>query len=123
MPSPAAAATRPAPPTSTTAPGLWRPEGRDVRRWLTDERGLPAEVLRANRIGADLGPRRQPRPDGMPEAPAPCSRSSQDGRAIYAQVRVPHPWTDRPRYLNPAADLAPNPRLARFRPPECDTPK
>jgi hypothetical protein len=40
-----------------------------------------------------------------------------DGVAIYAQVRVPHPRPDRPRYLNPTADLAPNPRLARYRPP------
>jgi hypothetical protein len=43
-----------------------------------------------------------------------------DGVAIYAQVRVPHPRPDRPRYLNPTADLAPNPRLARFSPPHCE---
>ena len=46
-----------------------------------------------------------------------------EGRAIYAQVRVPHPRPDRPRYLNPSGDLAPNPRIARFRPASVQHPE
>jgi hypothetical protein len=38
------------------------------------------------------------------------------GRALYAQIRVPRPRGDGRRYLNPTADLATNPRLARVRP-------
>jgi DNA primase len=41
------------------------------------------------------------------------------GRAVYAQIRVTHPRSDGPRYLNPTADLAANPRLARIRPTDC----
>jgi hypothetical protein len=97
---------------------LWQPEGRSVRKWLTQERGLPEDVLRANHVGADLGPARQPRPDGMPRTAGAVLPVTVDDVAIYAQVRVPHPRPDRPRYLNPTADLGPNPRLAQFRPPQ-----
>jgi hypothetical protein len=95
---------------------LWQPPGRAIRRWLTDARGFPADVLRANRIGADLGPRAQRRPDGMPRASGAVLPVISLGRAIYAQIRVTHPRGDGPRYLNPTADLAANPRLARLRP-------
>jgi len=95
---------------------LWRPEGLAVRSWLIEERGLPEAVLRANQVGADLGPRRQPRPDGMCRTGGAVLPVMARGEAVYAQVRVPHPRPDRPKYLNPRGDLAPNPRLARFRP-------
>lgn len=91
-------------------------EGSRVRKWLTDGRGLPIEVLEANRVGADLGPRRQARPDGMPRCSGAVLPVMADGHAVYAQVRVPQPRPDGPRYLNPTSDLAPNPRLAFFRP-------
>jgi hypothetical protein len=42
------------------------------------------------------------------------------GRTVYAQVRVPKPRIDGPRYLNPTAELARNPRLSRVRPVTCD---
>lgn len=45
------------------------------------------------------------------------------GDVVYVQVRVPNPRPDRPRYLNPTADLAPNPKLARFRPPTVQHPE
>lgn len=95
---------------------LWRADGKAIRRWLTDERGLPVEVLRRNQVGADLGPARQERPDGMCRAGGAVLPVIADGQVVYAQVRVPHPRPDRPRYLNPTGALAPNPRLARFRP-------
>jgi hypothetical protein len=98
---------------------LWQPSGRAIRHWLTDERGIPPDVLRANRIGADLGPRAQRRPDGMPKATGAVLPVVSRGKAVYAQIRVPHPRGDGPRYLNPTAELAANPRLARLRPASC----
>jgi DNA primase len=40
------------------------------------------------------------------------------GQAVYAQIRIPYPRKDGPRYLNPTSDLATNPRLSRARPAE-----
>jgi hypothetical protein len=90
-----------------------------VRRWLTDNRGIPADVLRANRSGADVGPRAQCRPDGMPKAGGAVLPAMSRGRAAYAQIRVPYARGDGPRYLNPTAELAVNPRLGRVRPIDC----
>ena len=97
---------------------LWRPDGRAVLRWLTDVRGLPADVLRANHIGADPGRRRgQTRPDGMPSAGwAAVLPAFEEGRPIFAQLRPIHPRPDWPRYLNAAARLTPNPRVATYEP-------
>ena len=88
-----------------------------------EERRLPEAVLRANRVGADLGPARQVRPTGMPRTAGAVLPVLVDGRAEYAQLRVINPRPDRPRYLNPSADLAPNPRLARFEPAVCEHPE
>src|SRR2546423_11234807 len=99
------------------------PEGRALRRWLTDERSLPRVVLTENRIGADLGPRAQARPDGMPRAVGVVLPVIRDGHAVYAQLRVPDAQPDRPRYLNPTSDLATNPRIARVRPAEVRHPQ
>ena len=81
-------------------------------------RRLPDKVLRANRIGADLGPRQQRRPDGMPRAAGAVLPVIVDGRAVYAQLRMSNPRPDGPRYLNPTGDLASNPRIGYFRPAE-----
>ncbi|MGH9243525.1 MAG: toprim domain-containing protein [Acidimicrobiales bacterium] len=102
---------------------LWKPEGRALRRWLTDVRGLPRDVLIKNHIGADLGPRAQLRPDGMPRAIGVVLPVIEGGSAVYAQLRVPHPRPNRPRYLNPTSDLATNPRVARVRPAEARRPE
>lgn len=102
---------------------LWTPSGRSIRRWLTDERGLPERVLKVNKIGADLGPRRQARPEGMCRVGGAVLPVIAGSEVVYAQVRVPHPRGDGPRYLNPSADLAPNPRCARFRPPAVEHPE
>jgi DNA primase len=100
------------------AAALFEPAGRRTRHWLNNARGLPDEVLAANRIGADLGPRHQQRPDGMPRAAGVVLPVIVDTHAVYAQLRVSHPRPDGPRYLNPTATLAPNPRLADFQPTE-----
>lgn len=102
---------------------LWKPEGRVIRRWLTHGRGIPADVLHENRIGADIGSRIQPRPDGMPRAHGAVLPVISQGRAVYAQIRVPHPGPDRPKYLNPTSALASNPRLTRMRPVERQHPE
>ena len=95
---------------------LWDADGTPVRRWLTEERGLPAPVLRANLVGADPGPGRQPRPDGVPRAGGAVLPVLADGRVVFAQLRRLRVRGDEPRYLNVAARLAPNPRLAGYRP-------
>lgn len=105
------------------ASALWRPEGSAIRRWLTEQRGLPELVLRANQVGADLGPQRQHRPEGMCRTGGAVLPVIAEGQVIYAQVRVPQPRRDRPRYLNPTADFAPNPRIARVRPASVQHPE
>jgi hypothetical protein len=98
---------------------LWRPEGAGVRAWLCRERGLPEAVLRANQVGADPGRDGQVRPDGMPAAgEAAVLAAVAGGRVVFAQLRPLRPRPGRPRYLNAASRLAPNPNVARFRPPE-----
>jgi Toprim-like/CHC2 zinc finger len=99
------------------AAALWRPDGRAMRRWLQTVRGLPDDVLRANRIGADLGPARQPRPDGIPRVRgAAVLPVSVPGGVAYLQLRLLDQRPGSPRYLNPASGLATNPRLGIYRP-------
>lgn len=100
------------------AAALFTAPGQRIRSWLTETRRLPDKVLRANRIGADLGPRQQRRPDGMPRAAGAVLPVIVDGRAVYAQLRMSNPRPDGPRYLNPTGDLASNPRIGYFRPAE-----
>lgn len=115
------------------ARALWTPAGSAVRRWLTRRptpaelahasdppRGLPEAVLRTNRVGADLGARRQPRPPGVAKVHRPAAvLPARAGRnAIYVQLRTPQPPPDRPRYLNPTSSTIPNPRVGLFRPHE-----
>lgn len=96
---------------------LWRPEGRPVLRWLTRARGLPEEVLRVNHIGADPGRRVQVRPEGMPSAGwAAVLPAFEVGRPVFAQLRSIDPLPGRPRYLNAATRLAPNPRVTMHEP-------
>lgn len=98
---------------------LWRPAGRPVRRWLTDARRLPIDVLRANRVGADLGAGRQQRPDGLPNVrQAAVLPVLVHGRACYAQLRVLGASRRLPKYLNPSDSLARNPRVGLYQPVE-----
>lgn len=95
---------------------LWTPEGRPVRHWLTNARGLPDDVLHHNMIGADPGSS-QPRPAGMPAARwAAVLPVHRNGEPVFAQLRVL--GSGRLRYLNAASTLAPNPRIASYEPPE-----
>ena len=103
---------------SQCAEALFPPAGRRIRRWLNEARGLPDDVLRANRVGADLGPRRQPRPNGMPKTGGVVLPVLVDGHAVYAQIRLIDGGPNGLRYLNPNGELAPNPRLGHFRPAE-----
>jgi DNA primase len=102
---------------------LWRPEGRRVLRWLTRARGLPEDVLHLNRIGADTGGARQRRPAGMPSGGwAAVLPAYEAGRPVFAQLRSLSPLPGRPRYLNAAGALAPNPRVALYEPPRAAGP-
>lgn len=98
---------------SSCSAWLLRPEATPVRRWLTDERAIPAEVLLPEKVGADLGPVRLPRPDGLPRAfPAAVFPARVDGELVYVQSRLVQPG-DR-RWLNPRSTFAPNPRVAEL---------
>lgn len=92
-----------------------------MRRWLTETRSLPEEILRLNRIGADLGPARQERPDGVPKVRRAVVLPVlvEDG-ACYVQLRTLNAAPDFPRYLNARESFAPNPRLATIRPGQPD---
>jgi hypothetical protein len=99
------------------AAALWQPDARGVYDWLCAVRGLPDNVLDANRIGADLGPPHQPRPAGIPRVRgAVVLPVTVAGGATYAQLRILYPRRDRPRYFNPSSVLAQNPRLGLYRP-------
>lgn len=92
---------------------LWTPAGAAQRDWL-HERGLEADVLRANRVGADPGRRHLPRPRGMPGGWPAVIYPALDaaGGVTYLQARYLHPPANRSKYDNPSARLAANPRLA-----------
>ncbi|MGH9177756.1 MAG: toprim domain-containing protein, partial [Acidimicrobiales bacterium] len=83
--------------------------------WLAG-RGLSDDVLVANRVGADPGPRRMARPAGLPRGGMGVVLPVLDDarRATYFQTRyLGHP---RRRYENPATALVGvSPRLAEVR--------
>lgn len=90
---------------------LWSPAGAPMRRWLAGRRLAP-EVLQANRVGADPGPRALPRAPGLPRAgPAVVfPLLGENGQAVYLQARYLRP--NGRKYDNPSADLVPaSPRL------------
>lgn len=96
---------------------LWGPNGRAMRRYLAT-RGLGQEVLRANRVGADPGPRALPREPGLPRGgPAVVFPLFDDlGRVAYLQARYLSP--NGRKYDNPSASLVPaSPRLGDVRLP------
>ena len=96
---------------------LWCPDGHGVLQWLTAARGLPEDVLRVNRIGADLGRQRQRRPEGMPSTGLAAVLPVLDqGRPVFAQLRSVRPLPGRSRYLNASSRLAVNPRIAFYEP-------
>jgi len=96
---------------------LWSPAGRVQRDWLR-RRGLGDDVLRANRIGADPGPRRMARLPGLPRGGMAVVLPVLDasGKAAYCQARY---LGQRPRrFDNPTTALAPaSPGYAPIRTP------
>ena len=92
---------------------LWTVGGAAVRRWLAG-RGFDDELLRVNHVGADPGRSLLPRRRGLPPgfAVAAVFPALDEGGAVrYVQARSLEPG-DGPKYFNPAAALAVNPRLA-----------
>jgi hypothetical protein len=92
---------------------LWTVAGAPVRRWLA-ARGLEDPLLRANRVGADTGRRLLPRRRGLPPGStiaAMFPALDHTGAVHYLQARSLNPGNG-PKYLNPTAELAANPRLA-----------
>lgn len=102
---------------SECADVMWEPQGAPIRKWLTGARGLPEEILRQNRIGADLGPRHQDRPEGLPRVRRAVTLPIlASGRPCYVQLRTLNADADFPRYLACRDELATNPRLGIYRP-------
>jgi phage/plasmid primase-like uncharacterized protein len=94
---------------------LWSDAGADVLAYLRG-RGLTDEALRANRVGADLGPAALARADGLPRhyPAAVFPLLDGDGHATYVQNR---PLSGEPHYVNPTeATWGKSPRLALLRP-------
>ncbi len=92
--------------------------GSPVLDWLTHDRNLDIEVLRANRVGADPGPTLLHRRRGLPRAGVAAVLPAFDptGNLTYVQARYLDPGTG-PKYGNPVARLGSNPRLAWTRTP------
>jgi DNA primase len=97
---------------------LWQPAGRKVLDYLVNERHLAPDVLKANHIGADPGPATLQRAHGLPRSgvAAVLPTLALDGRVTYVQARYLDPAADRPKYDNPAARIASNPRIGWVNP-------
>ena len=92
---------------------LWRPAGRKVLDYLVDERGLAPDALRANHVGADLGPVAMRRAAGLPRGgvAAVLPTLDMDGSVTYVQARYLEHVEGRSKYDNPASRIASNPRI------------
>src|SRR5262249_25884246 len=92
---------------------LWSPDGAQHCAWLAD-RCIPESVLRENRVGADPGPQRLDRGEGLPRrGPAvvfPVLTPAVD--PAYLQARYLDPDRAGRKYDNPAEAIAPLPRVA-----------
>jgi DNA primase len=88
--------------------------GRPVREWL-HSRGIDEFTITANLIGADPGRAMMRRGRGLPYgalAAATFPVYGPGGNLTYVQARYLDPDTAGRKYDNPAAALAPHPRLA-----------
>jgi DNA primase len=97
---------------------LWQPAGRKVLDYLVNERHLAPDVLKANHIGADPGPAALQRAPGLPRSgtAAVLPTLDDDGQVTYVQARYLNPVDSRPKYDNPAARIATNPRIGWINP-------
>ena len=91
---------------------LWKPIGRPVLDYLTNNRGLDPDVLRVNRVGADPSTSLLRRASGLPKGgPAAVFVAlDSDGEIAYLQTRYIDPGGHRSKYDNPASRLGDNPR-------------
>ena len=91
---------------------LWKPIGRPVLDYLTNDRGLDGDVLRVNRVGADPGASRLQRASGLPRGGpgAVFPALTGDGEITYLQTRYIDPSEHRSKYGNPTSRLGDNPR-------------
>lgn len=93
---------------------LETPAGAPVRAWL-HARGINDATIAANRIGVDPGRRQVTRRRGLPYGAgiaATFPAFDAGGAICYVQARYLHPEQVGRKYDNPAAALAPHPRLA-----------
>lgn len=97
--------------------------GRLGRQWL-DARGYGADDIAAARVGYDPGPRRVPRPRGLPRVrPAlVLPVMTAEGEVVFAQSRALNPASTG-KYFNPVAGLegkaevaVPNPGIGWLQP-------
>lgn len=87
--------------------------GREVRSWLY-HRGFDDETISANLVGADPGRSLMGRARGLPfgsAAAATFPTLDPAGNVTYVQARYLDPGATGRKYDNPAAALAPHPRL------------
>jgi hypothetical protein len=88
--------------------------GRSVRDWLK-ARGIDDTTIDANRLGADPGRTGMRRARGLPYGAgvaAVLPVLDPTGRVVYVQARYLHADRTGRKYDNPAAAIAPHPRLA-----------
>jgi hypothetical protein len=91
---------------------LWRPTGRPVLEWLHG-RGFDDDLLRANRVGCDPGREMMQRQRGLAyggSIAAVFPALNENGDVRYVQTRYLDPGCG-PKYDNPSAALAKNPRM------------
>jgi Toprim-like len=89
-------------------------QGTDVRDWL-HARGLNDDTITANHLGADVGRQLMHRTRGLPYGAGPAAvfpALDAAGNVAYVQARYLDPDAAGRKYDNPAASLAPHPRLA-----------
>lgn len=96
---------------------LWGPQGRPVRDWLHG-RGLDDATLRANLVGCDPGRELMRRRRGLPygkDVAATFPAFDPAGKMTFVQARYLDVDAAGRKYDNPAATLAPHPRIAFVR--------
>lgn len=103
---------------ATCEANLWSRRGASAREWLLDERRLDPDVLRANHVGADPGPRLLPRATGLPRGVGVVFPAlDQERRVVYLQLRSLA--GDGPKYRSPSTRaFGVSPRLAWIVPPD-----
>jgi hypothetical protein len=93
---------------------LWGPQGHPVRTWLNG-RGFDEATLRANLVGCDPGRALMRRQRGLPYGKVPAATFpvfGPTGTVTFVQARYLDVDAAGRKYDNPAAALAPHPRLA-----------